>query len=212
MVNVAQLQAETLPVTDSSATKQDTVISNSEVLAAFDANNLQELNQAAGEEVVDVAEEAKLLEKKQTLLQQAQRIDSYIENNRSLEPYDREYPVPVSGTVYLYVAQEYDVPLKYVMAIAQRESRFGTDRFTKTGNLTRPGQYENIVSMGLDDEGNNMSFGGWEESLVSFGKWYRRFDDAGVSDCQKWRIYNPNGDYCQRVEETASIIASYIGE
>jgi hypothetical protein len=138
------------------------------------------------------------------------KVDQYMEQNRSLEPYDRNQPIPVGGAVYVQVAEEYNVPLKYILAVAQRESRFGTDRYTKNGNLTRPGQYENIVSMGLDDSNNNMSFGGWEASIESFGKWYRRFDDAGVSNCNKWKIYNPNGDYCKHIEETANGIEYFI--
>ncbi|NJK70793.1 MAG: hypothetical protein HC932_00775 [Thermales bacterium] len=65
--------------------------------------------------------------------------------------------------------------------------------------------------MGLDDSGNNIGFETWEKGVESFGRWYRRFDDAGVLDCNKWRIYNPNGDYCAHVEETANGIDYFLG-
>jgi hypothetical protein len=186
------------------------------VQEVFGATNLKELNQATQLQISTEADEEKLrleierTEMKKQYLAKIDKINSYMESNRSLEPYDRNYDIPVNGSVYIQVAEEYRVPLKYVLAIAQRESRFGTDRYNKAGFLTRPGQYENIVSMGLDDSGGNISYGSWEESLRSFGKWYRRFDDAGVSDCRKWKIYNPNGDYCKAVEETASEIEYFL--
>lgn len=180
------------------------------LLSVFGASNLQELNQIGKEKVMSYEEQLQELEKQEDYIKVISKIDDYMQANRSWDPFDRNYEIPVGGAVYLYVSQEYEVPLKYVLAIAQRESRFGTDRYTNSGNLTRPGEFENIVSMGLDDSGNNMSFGSWEGSLVSFGEWYRRFDDAGVDDCSKWRIYNPNGDYCERVEETASQIEYFL--
>ncbi|NJS41556.1 hypothetical protein HC766_04370 [Candidatus Gracilibacteria bacterium] len=73
----------------------------------------------------------KQLEEQKKVIDLIAKVDEYIKLNRSLEPYDREYEIPVSGAVYVDVAKRYDTPLKYVLAIAQRESRFGTDRYTK---------------------------------------------------------------------------------
>jgi hypothetical protein len=151
-----------------------------------------------------------LIQKKEGVIKKIDRINEYMKKYRSLEPLDRNYPIPVNGAVYLEVSQQYNVPLKYVVAVAQRESRFGTDRYNTEGGLTRPGKYKNIFSMGLDDEGNNLGFETWEKGVESFGKWYKKFHDRGVSDCAKWRIYNPNGDYCKAVEDTASEIEVYL--
>jgi hypothetical protein len=140
----------------------------------------------------------------------ARKIDSYILLNRSYEPYDRNYEVPVKSEIFITISEKYNVPLKYVLTLAKLESRFGTDRFDDQGALTRPGQYQNMYSIGLDDSGNNATFGGWEAGVEAFGKWYRTFDDRGIDDCRKWRIYNPNGDYCAKVEENARDIELQI--
>jgi hypothetical protein len=153
-----------------------------------------------------------LIQKKESVIKKIDRINEYMKKYRSLEPLDRNYPIPVNGAVYLEVSQQYNVPLKYVVAVAQRESRFGTDRYNTEGGLTRPGKYKNIYSMGLDDDGNNLGFETWEKGVESFGKWYKKFHDRGVSDCAKWRIYNPNGDYCKAVEDTASEIEVFLNK
>jgi hypothetical protein len=178
-------------------------------LIGFNASSLEELNNLKiSKEDIDI--QISRLQEQKNQLDKIAKIDLYIQNNRSFEPYDREYPTPVNGLVYLEVSKKYSVPLKYVLAVAQRESRFGTDRYNKIGNLTRPGQYKNIYSMGLDDSGNNIGFETWEAGVESFGRWYRRFDDSGISDCNKWRIYNPNGDYCKNIEETANNIEYFL--
>lgn len=146
----------------------------------------------------------------QEYIETINKIDNYIKKYRSYGPYDRDYDEPVHPATYLEVSLKYNTPLKYVLTIARLESRFGTDRFTSTGAPTRIHKYENIYSMGLDDSGNNMSFGSWEGSVESFGKWYQRFEEKGVSDCSKWRIYNPNGDYCSKVESVAADIEMYL--
>ncbi len=195
-----------------SLTQEDEQIEEAQldtVKDAFEVETLEELNGVKASEV-SLEEEEKRTQQKKEYLVTIEQIDAYMQQNRSLEPYDRNYDIPVSGAVYLQVSEQYDMPLKYVMAIAQRESRFGTDRYSNEGFLTRPGQYENIVAMGLDDSGNNMSFGSWEGSLEALGKWYRRFDDAGVDDCRKWRIYNPNGDYCERINQVVNEFEYFI--
>lgn len=138
------------------------------------------------------------------------RIESYINQFRSYEANDRNYPVPVHPAVFLDVSLRYQVPLKYTLAIARTESRFGTDRYTASGNLTRPGEHQNIYSMGLTDGGKNITFNSWEAGVESFGKWYKKFQDRGISNCSKWKIYNPNGDYCSKVEKLAASIEIYL--
>jgi hypothetical protein len=149
-------------------------------------------------------------EEKKAILATVRKIDEYVTENRSYEVYDRDYEAPVHPAVYLDVARRYNVPLKYVLAIARLESRFGTDRYTNSGNLTRPGQFQNIYSIGLTDGGQNLKYESWEQGVEGFGKWYTKFHERGVSDCAKWRIYNPNGDYCSKVEKLASEIEEYL--
>jgi hypothetical protein len=142
-------------------------------------------------------------------LRTIKKIDTYIEKYRSYKTGDRDYPTPVGGAVYLDVSLRYNTPLKYSLAIARLESRFGTDRFLASGELTRPAKYLNIYSMGLT-ETSSSGFNTWEEGVESFGKWYKRFQDRKVPDCSKWRIYNPNGDYCTKVETLADEIEAYL--
>jgi hypothetical protein len=185
---------------------QSTTVSGLFGVASLEALNKQEIN--ADKLKTDLEN----LKRKEDVIKKIDRINQYFKQYRSLEPFDRNYPIPVNGAVYMEVAQQYKVPLKYVIAVAQRESRFGTDRYTKEGDLTRPGKYQNIYSRGLDDEGNNIGFETWEKGVESFGKWYKKFHDRGVSDCAKWRIYNPNGDYCKAVEDTANEIEVYLNK
>ena len=139
-----------------------------------------------------------------------EKIDKYINKYRSYEIYDKNYNNPVHSAVYLETSLKYNVELKYVLAIARQESRFGTDRYTNSGALTRPGQYQNIYSIGLNDAGQNLGYSSWEEGVYGFGKWYQKMHQKNISDCQKWRIYNPNGDYCQKTENLANQIQSYL--
>lgn len=175
-------------------------------LNSLESLNKQEFNSSKFKTELD------LIKTKQDSIDKINKINQYMKETRSLEPFDRNYPIPVNGAVYLEVSLKYNVPLKYTLAVAQRESRYGTDAYDKDGNLTRPGKYKNIFSMGLDDSGNNVGFETWEKGVESFGRWYKRFNDRGFSDCSKWRIYNPNGDYCKSIEETASQIDYYLNK
>lgn len=175
-------------------------------LNSLESLNKQEFNSSKFKTELD------LIKTKQDSIDKINKINQYMKETRSLEPFDRNYPIPVNGAVYLEVSLKYNVPLKYTLAVAQRESRYGTDAYDKDGNLTRPGKYKNIFSMGLDDSGNNVGFETWEKGVESFGRWYKRFNDRGFSDCSKWRIYNPNGDYCKSIEETASQIDFYLNK
>ncbi len=189
-----------------SPTNSATTVSGLFGVNSLEALNKQEIN------ADKLKSDLENLKRKEDVIKKIDRINQYFKQYRSLEPYDRNYPIPVNGAVYMEVSQQYNVPLKYTLAVAQRESRFGTDRYTKEGDLTRPGKYQNIFSMGLDDEGNNIGFETWEKGVESFGKWYKKFHDRGVSDCAKWRIYNPNGDYCKEVENTANQIETFINK
>ena len=192
-----------------SAVEPDKKTSNTSLSGVFGVNSLESLNKVEFSDV-QLKTELEAIKVKQGYISKINKINQYMKETRSLEPFDRNLPIPVSGSVYLQVSQDYNTPLKYVLAVAQRESRFGTDVYDKDGNLTRPGKYKNIFSIGLDDSGNNIGFETWEKGVVSFGKWYKNFQDRGVSDCNKWRIYNPNGDYCKSIEETASQIDYYL--
>jgi hypothetical protein len=142
-----------------------------------------------------------------------EKITSFMTKYRSYGPLDRDYDLPVTSDVFLRISLKYNVPLKYMMAIARLESRFGTDRYTDTGAETRPSLYKNMYSIGLDDSGNNLNYSAWSDGVEGFGRWYKNLQEKGASDCAKWKIFNPNGDYCSKVEENARIFEDYkIGE
>jgi hypothetical protein len=175
-----------------------------EVFEVDNLNDIDFINESAFQREIE------LNKKREEYSEVLMRIDQYITNNRSYEEFDRNYATPVGAVVYLETSIQYDVPLKYVLTVARLESRFGTDRYTRSGSLTRPGAHQNIYSIGLDDSGNNLTYSSWEEGVYAFGRWYRYFDDKGVPDCQKWRIYNPNGDYCAKVEKYAAEVQVYV--
>jgi len=177
-----------------------------------DLFGVDDIGDVASYNIGDVNTDLEVAKTKQDYLIKIQKIDNYIAKYRSYDPFDRNYDTPVNPAVYLDVSIRYNTPLKYVMAIGRLESRYGTDRFTMDGNPTRIHQHRNIYSMGLDDAGNNWTFNDWESSVESFGKWYTKFEDRGVPNCTKWRIYNPNGDYCAKVEKLANEIDQYLNE
>lgn len=181
--------------------KKKSVLSVFEIAAFTDLDKLNPEN---------IKQTSKLSETKLTYLEMVSKIGKYIQLYRSQDPIDRNYASPVHPAVYLDTALKYDVPLKYMLAIARSESRFGTDRFDNEGNLTRPGEFKNIYSLGLDDSGNNHGFENWEKGVEAFGKWYQRFQKKGVNDCSKWRIFNPNGDYCAKVEALSNEIQTFL--
>ena len=181
--------------------KKKSVLSVFEIAAFTDLDKLNPEN---------IKQTSKLNETKLTYLEMVSKIGKYIQLYRSQDPIDRNYASPVHPAVYLDTALKYDVPLKYMLAIARSESRFGTDRFDNEGNLTRPGEFKNIYSLGLDDSGNNHGFETWEKGVEAFGKWYQRFQKRGIKDCSKWRIYNPNGDYCAKIEASANEIQTFL--
>lgn len=177
------------------------------VLSVFEIATFTDLDKLNPE---NIKQTSKLSETKLTYLEMVSKIGKYIQLYRSQDPIDRNYASPVHPAVYLDTALKYDVPLKYMLAIARSESRFGTDRFDNEGNLTRPGEFKNIYSLGLDDSGNNHGFENWEKGVEAFGKWYQRFQKKGVNDCSKWRIFNPNGDYCAKVEALSNEIQTFL--
>jgi hypothetical protein len=193
--------------TDGAVSELGAETSNSDLLSLFGVTDYKQISTLTVEQL-----EQELVSKndKVEMLKAINKIDNYVQRNRSFEIYDRNYEPPVGGAVYLEVSVKYNVPLKYVLTIARLESRFGTDRFTNTGNPTRPGKHQNIYSMGLTDSGSNITYKSWEEGVAAFGKWYQRLEQKGVKDCTKWKIYNPNGDYCSKVEGLSSQIQRYL--
>jgi hypothetical protein len=198
-------------IKDAQPTNTKASTQENSLLGLFGISSLQSLNKQVFNDT-KLKSELDSIKTKQSYIDKINKIDQYIKETRSLEPQDRNVPTPVNGAVFLEVSFKYNVPLKYVLALAQRESRFGTDMYDKNGNLTRPGKYKNMYSIGLDDSGNNVGFETWEDGVESFGRWYKKYQDRGISDCAKWRIYNPNGDYCKNVEETASQIDYYLSK
>jgi hypothetical protein len=184
-----------------------TVVANTDLISLFGVSDYKEIGTLTIEQL---EQEAATKSDKIEVLRTIDKIDKYVQKHRSFEIYDRNYEPPVNPAVYLDVSRKYNVPLKYVLTIARLESRFGTDRFTNNGNLTRPGEHQNIYSMGLTDSGSNITYKSWEDGVAAFGKWYQRLEQRGVKDCTKWKIYNPNGDYCGKVEKLADQIQVYL--
>lgn len=214
--NQAKLFGTLLSVSDSSQRfvetfvedpKVSSTVNNDSILNLFGVKNYSEIDKISDETLNQKASQENL---KKDYLKSIQKTKDYIDKYRSYETYDRNYDSPVHPAVYLEVSIKYEVPLKYMLAIARTESRFGTDRYTNSGALTRPGQFQNIYSMGLTDSGSNLGFTTWEEGIESFGKWYKKFQDRGVGDCNKWRIFNPNGDYCSKIENLAAEIEVFL--
>jgi hypothetical protein len=147
---------------------------------------------------------------KQDYVADPQKVAQYVAKYRSYDAFDSEIGTPVDSSYFIKVSQDYNVPLKYVLAMARAESRFGTDQHNSDGSLNRIGNHKNMFSIGLDDEGGSITYDTWENGVDAFGKWYKKFDDRGIPDCSKWRIYNPNGDYCQKIEALANEVENYI--
>jgi hypothetical protein len=137
-------------------------------------------------------------------------VQQYIDQYRSYDKYDNQIANPVNADYFINMSEKYNVPLKYTLALARSESRFGTDQFNQDGSGNRIGRHLNMYSIGLDDDGGSITYPSWEAGVDAFGWWYTNFENQGYSDCAKWRIYNPNGDYCQKIENLASQISNYI--
>lgn len=137
-------------------------------------------------------------------------VQQYIDQYRSYDKYDNQIQNPINAKYFIEMSNKYNVPLKYSLAIARSESRFGTDQFNQDGSANRIGRHLNMYSIGLDDAGGSITYPSWEAGVDAFGKWYTKFENQGYSDCAKWRIYNPNGDYCQKIENLATQIENYI--
>jgi hypothetical protein len=182
-------------------------ISPDNLLAIFNVKKYEDLDEIDPEKLEGSPE---TVQKKKKYLDLIKKTTEYIKKFRSYEAYDRNFESPVHAAVYVQTSFKHNVPLKYVLAIARTESRFGTDRYTRDGVLTRPGANQNIYSLGLDDSGNNKKFESWEKGVEAFGIWYERLNGQGVSDCRKWKIYNPNGDYCSKIENLANQIEDIL--
>ncbi len=177
------------------------------LLNLFGVSKLEELDKISGDNIQKEIENKDI---KLQYLNQIVRIEKYIAKNRSYEPLDRDYSVPVHGAKYLETSLQCNIPVKYIMAIARVESRFGTDRYTANGNLTRPGEHKNIFSLGLTDSGSNLTFTDWNGGFDLLCKWWKKFDDRGVSVERRLKIYNPNGDYPGKIEGIANEIDRFL--
>jgi len=144
-------------------------------------------------------------------LKMVERVDQYIERNRSRDLYDTGVSSPVAAAFYYETAIKYNVPVDQMLAVARSESRFGTDCYSGSGNPTRICLYKNIFSIGLTQT-SSLGFETWEKGVESFGRLYQSRKNRGFDDCQIWRIYNPNGDYCGKILTLASTINDYISQ
>jgi hypothetical protein len=132
-----------------------------------------------------------------------EKTQQFLDKYRMKTAAAQQYGSDLQASDYVDVALKYGVPLDQMMALALLESHFGTNCLTKSGNLTRPCRYKNIFSLGLTGTSSS-GFNTWRDGLEAFGRWYKRYQDRGVSDCAKWKIFNPNGDYCQKVFSVAA--------
>jgi len=209
IVKNPSLQNQIVDLSDSGDKEEDSKIqepdNNTDILNYFEVESYKDLDSLNINDFDPQTEPLKI-----EYFKKINKIAVYIQKNRSFEEYDKKYQTPSHPAVYLQVSLDYNTPLKYILAVGRLESRFGTDRFDMSGNPTRIHKYQNIFSMGLDDSGNNKSFDNWNDGVESFGRWYQYFEQKQVSDCQKWKIYNPNGDYCAKVEKLASQIQEYL--
>jgi hypothetical protein len=137
------------------------------------------------------------------------RIAEYIEQNRSRDTHDNQANTPISAAFYYETAIKYHVPLDQMLAVARSESRFGSDCFTGSGNPTRICIYKNIFSIGLT-ETSSLGFQNWEDGVEAFGRLYQSRKERGYDDCQIWRIYNPNGEYCGKILSLAAKINVFL--
>ncbi|GAB4148228.1 MAG: hypothetical protein OHK0017_10840 [Patescibacteria group bacterium] len=138
------------------------------------------------------------------------KISEYINIYRSYGENSR-VAVPVGPEIFLEVSLKYRTPLAYVVTIARLESRFGTHCYQE-GRLSRICAHRNIYSMGLDDSGNNITFATWEDGVESFGSWYSKKINRGMNNCAIWKLYNPNGDYCSKVNMVADEVEQFFKE
>ena len=138
-----------------------------------------------------------------------EKIANYIEQNRSRDIFDARAGSPIEAAFCYETAIKYHVPLDQMLAVARSESRFGTDCYTGSGNPTRICTYKNIFSIGLT-ETSSLGFENWEAGVESFGRLYKLRKDRGYSDCEIWRIYNPNGEYCTKILSLASRINIFL--
>jgi hypothetical protein len=198
-----QLDASIQTVSQSSAPAVD----QSSLQSVFGVQNLSDIDNIS---VAAVQQENQNTDLKVKYLNLINKIDLYISKYRSYDTNDRDYATPVSGAEYLSVSLKYNIPLKYLLAIARAESRFGTDRFTQDGNPTRPGAHQNIFSLGLTDSGSNITFPTWYDGVVAMGKWWQNFDQKGVSIDRRLKIFNPNGDYPGKIDGLASQIDTFL--
>jgi hypothetical protein len=206
VVNIDEIQQKLIADLDNTAPATPEIDKNS-LLSIFGVTNLNQIDDIS---VVNLEKESEQKATKITYLKLIDRVDLYISKNRSYEPFDRDYETPVKGAKYLEVSLKYDIPVKYLLAIARAESRFGTDRYTQSGNLTRPGEHSNIFSLGLTDSGSNVTFESWDKGIESMGKWWQKFDKRGVSVPRRLKIFNPNGDYPTKIEGLADQIETFI--
>jgi hypothetical protein len=189
----------------------DEKTNNNSLSGIFGVDNLNDISKITKDTLdKNLQEKAEQNEERVKYLKLIEKTNTYMNTYRSWMRGDRDVKIPVNATKYVDISIRYNVELKYVLALARIESQFGTNQFNDDGTLNRIGKHKNIYSIGLDDSGNNLTFASWEEGVEGFGKWYKKFNDRGVKDCQKWRIYNPNGDACQRVESMAKEIEAYL--
>jgi hypothetical protein len=126
------------------------------------------------------------------------QVQSYLDKSKMKKESSYKYGSNLTAEDYVEVALIYQVPLKQMLAVGKLESHYGTNCMTASGSLTRPCAYKNIFSIGLTGSSSS-GYATWKDGLIGFGKWYSKYQSRGIPDCQKWKIYNPNGDYCAKV-------------
>ncbi len=178
--------------------------SNSPVLEIFGVNNYQAID--------SLSVNSSFSEKQLDYLNLIKKIDAYITKTRSYDSYNKEYTSPVHPAVYLETSLKYEIPLKYLLSLAQLDSQFGTTRFTNSGTETNTHLSRNVFSIGLENSNHQIIFEDWRDSLAAMGNWYKFYGEKGIEDCQKWELYRPDENFCNIVNQNSKEIEEFMGE
>jgi hypothetical protein len=128
-------------------------------------------------------------------------LNSYFLLYRSSNIKDKDNPIPLSAAQYLDASLKYKIELKYLVAVAQKESSFGTLGTGETGVVEVTYSNKNLTGFGRAENGQSVwKFDNWETGLFALAKWYQKLGDAGVIGC----------DRCEKTENQAKVFEEYF--
>lgn len=175
----------------SSSSQSLTSTQNNNLLSVFGVDSLDKINISSS-----------VSDKKEEYSVTIAKINNYIAVHRSLETKDRELLPPLSGAYYLDISLRYNIPIKYIVSVAENSSKFGTDQYDQNGAPNAILQSKNLIAM-KDGAGNLIKYNSWQESLEALGKWYQKISSTGAKDCDLWQAYDSASNYCQTIKTLA---------